>query len=182
MNAPTLLVMVGVPRSGKSTVASYLARTWGFTHVSSDEVRARYGIAHFSGDRREQFVQLATHLRSLEYLMMGENVVIDTTGMFASQRLLLLDLRMFVPATGRVMAVPAKRVVVAVETSPETLKKRYLASGRDLAQMDNYMRRFEPVEEIPGVTLLRCRNDTPAELELIKEKLVERLGLGDGVR
>ena len=177
MTTPWLVLLAGLPRTGKSTVAEYLASAHGFTRVCSDEVRDDYRINPWSGDPRENLVHMATHLRSLEPLLMGENVVVDSTAMFVGQRRVLFDTHIFNPASGALPALTVRRALVLLEASDEVIEQRYRDIGRRLENRAFYRERFHPVTEMPGVTVLRYRNDCAADLESIKQQMPRHLGL-----
>lgn len=93
---PTMYLMVGVPGSGKSTIAqsivSYLPRT---RLLSSDEYRAiHFGDVNDQTHNREVFSLLQS--AAIEALCKGENVVIDATNLTKKSRRTFLELREFV--------------------------------------------------------------------------------------
>jgi hypothetical protein len=88
---PALVVMAGTAGSGKSTVASYIARAWGAAHYQTDVVRKRLAglddMARSSGEERERLYSpemSARTYRELERLgaaalVGGGAVVLDGT-------------------------------------------------------------------------------------------------------
>lgn len=148
-----------------------MVENYGFKHVSSDDIRAEYGIKHWTNDPREAKVIFAVHGRSLEYLMMGEDVVLDTTAMFHSHRLAYFDLHVF--SRNKLFHIDAKKYLLSLDVSEDIWKQRQLAAGRDLGQIDFYRDRFEAVEPMEDVTNLRYDSNTPADLEKIKDGLAD---------
>jgi hypothetical protein len=97
--------------------------------------------------------------------------------MFVGQRRVLFDTRIFNPASGVVPTLTVRRALVLLEAADEVIERRYLDSGRALDNRAFYRERFQPVTEMPGVTVLRYRNDCTADLESIKQEMPRHLGL-----
>jgi predicted kinase len=172
MNIPRLVVMCGLPRSGKTSIARFLVGELGFEHVCADTIRDDYGIQWRGQDPRKPMVNLVVRLRAIEALAMGRDVVVDTTGMFRQQRALFLDPDVLV--LGKRQLIRARRYLLSLEITHETWKQRQQASGRDPAEQAFYLQRFEPVgpEEARGLDAhLRFDNDAPEALEQIKVEL-----------
>jgi predicted kinase len=84
-----LIMLVGLPASGKSTAARKLARR-GFTPLSADSIRRElYGDAAIQGDASEV---LAVFDRRLdELLAKGADIVVDNTNVWPDLRKPILD-------------------------------------------------------------------------------------------
>lgn len=178
MPYPKIIVLSGLPRSGKSSVAKYLCTELGFGHVNSDSIREEFGIKFGSNDRREQAVNHVARGRALEHLLMAENVVVDTTGMFRAQRDLFMDLR--IAAVNRLLRVKAQRILVSLQIEIAVWEQRQLAAGRSLAQKEFYVDRFQPVSSQEADLLdahLVFKNNTPSDLASIKHELAAFLAI-----
>ena len=74
---PNLIILVGIPGSGKSTKAKELV-SQGYTHISADRVRAHlYGNANCQGDSDHVFRVFNDQLNKA--LLASKNVVVDNT-------------------------------------------------------------------------------------------------------
>ena len=81
-----LILLVGVPGSGKTTYAKRLVReTPNTTHVSSDAIRKElYGDESVQQNPRIVFEVM--HKRTIEFLKAGANVVFDATNLTKRDR------------------------------------------------------------------------------------------------
>lgn len=78
MSKNVLIVMCGLPASGKSTYAQWLEESGMFKRVCPDLIRkAFYGDENIQGDGKRVFE--TAHHDIKEFACMGENVVFDAT-------------------------------------------------------------------------------------------------------
>ena len=78
-------VMVGIPASGKSSIAKKVAEDNNAVILSSDAIRAElYGDESVQGDPAEVFGLL--YRRAYENLVMNKNVIIDATNVSCKTR------------------------------------------------------------------------------------------------
>ncbi|MEJ8566316.1 AAA family ATPase [Elongatibacter sediminis] len=172
MDLPRLVVLSGLPRSGKSTVAALLAERHGFIRVCSDDLREEYGMVWGTRDSRESVVNHVVHYRAMEGLMMARDVVVDTTGMFRAQRRLFFDLSVY--SLGKVYPLNARRLLISLDVDDAVWQQRQRDAGRDLAQLGFYRDRFESVtpQEIREVDEhARYTNNTPDELDRMGKEI-----------
>lgn len=86
MKMPTLIVMCGLPGSGKSTYTKhYIEKYPNTVALSSDSIRAElYGREEVQGNPGEVFGLM--HKRTLDYLSAGKNVIYDATNLSRKDR------------------------------------------------------------------------------------------------
>ncbi len=176
MRVPTLVVLSGVPRSGKTTLARFLHEQHGFRHVSADQVRDEYGMKFGAEDPREALVNHAVQYRALEGLMMQQDVVIDSTAMFFKQRQLYFELARY--ALGRLYPVPARRLLVSLAVDESVWEQRLRDAGRTPQYKSFYFGRFHPVGDDEAAALdghLQFANNSTDDLETIKAVLSDWL-------
>jgi predicted kinase len=79
MNRPSLILLVGIPGSGKTTYAEkYIKENPCTVHLSSDKIRAElWGNEDTQGDNNEVFSLMQS--RAIETLNNGQSVVYDAT-------------------------------------------------------------------------------------------------------
>lgn len=78
MSKNVLIVMCGLPASGKSTYTNWLAESGVFFAVCPDSIRkAFYGDENIQGDGKRVFETAYHDIK--EYACLGENVVFDAT-------------------------------------------------------------------------------------------------------
>ena len=86
MNRPTLILLVGVPGSGKTTYAKdYIERNANTIHLSSDAIRKElYGDENIQGNPGEVFTLMQK--RAIEALNNGIDVIYDATNITRKDR------------------------------------------------------------------------------------------------
>ena len=86
MNRPSLILLVGIPGSGKTTYAEkYIEENHNTVHLSSDKIRAElWGNEATQGDNNEVFSLMQS--RAVEALNNGQNVVYDATNVTRKDR------------------------------------------------------------------------------------------------
>ncbi len=78
MSKQVLIVMCGLPASGKSTYSQWLEESGVFKRVCPDLIRKQlYGDENIQGDGKQVFETAYHDIK--EYACMGENVVFDAT-------------------------------------------------------------------------------------------------------
>ena len=85
MSKNVLIVMCGLPASGKSTYSQWLEESGAFKRVCPDLIRkAFYGDENIQGDGKRVFETAYNDIK--EYGSMGKNVVFDATNINANRR------------------------------------------------------------------------------------------------
>lgn len=85
MSKNVLIVMCGLPASGKSTYAEWLAESGVFCGVCPDKIRGElYGDENIQGDGKQVFA--IAHARIEDLGKDGNNVVFDATNINAKRR------------------------------------------------------------------------------------------------
>ena len=85
MSKNVLIVMCGLPASGKSTYSEWLAESGIFQRVCPDLIRkAFYGDENIQGDGKRVFETAYHDIK--EYACLGENVVFDATNIDRKRR------------------------------------------------------------------------------------------------
>ncbi len=84
-----IILMIGVPGSGKTTLAKKIAEK-GFQYINADGIREElYGNAAEQGDKEEVFNLFFERLEKL--MTAGTDVIIDNTNLNPKQRKPILD-------------------------------------------------------------------------------------------
>lgn len=86
MNRPTLILLVGIPGSGKTTYAQkYIENNPGTVYLSSDKIRKElWGDESVQGDNNEVFYRMQT--RAVNALNLGNDVIYDATNVTRKDR------------------------------------------------------------------------------------------------
>ena len=90
MNLPKLIIMVGLPGSGKSTRAKELAATGKCTILSSDSIRKELSGSEQDQTQNDKVFKLL-YQRMNEFLSKGESVIIDATNTTMKSRKRILS-------------------------------------------------------------------------------------------
>ena len=87
----SFIMMIGLPGSGKSTIAQAYSEGYGYEVVSSDAIREElYGDAAIQGDPQKVFKVF--HQRIEEVLKAGNNCIADATNLKRKNRISMLRL------------------------------------------------------------------------------------------
>lgn len=137
-----LLLIFGLPGTGKTTIARAFAQEFGATHLNSDILRRRMGLmGHYQLEEKEKvYAQLLQEAR--EALLHGETVVVDST--FYKE-----SIREPFRALAKACAVPLRWVEVrATESSlKQRLKQPRPDSEADFGVYEKIRDQFEPLTE-----------------------------------
>lgn len=92
MNRPSLILLVGIPGSGKTTYAeNYIQKHANTVHLSSDKIRAElWGNESIQGDNNQVFSLMQS--RAIEALNNGQSVVYDATNITRKDRSYIIAL------------------------------------------------------------------------------------------
>ncbi len=91
MNVPVLVILMGLPSSGKSYVATHLKHKYSFTVLSGEDI----AIQLFGTEKvfKDQYVEAYNYLRqeATKLILQGKSVVIDGTNLKHSFRQQIYD-------------------------------------------------------------------------------------------
>ena len=143
MNFTKLIMVVGLPGTGKSTFSRALAGKLGARHLNSDIVRTELGLRdqYRPEDKARVYEELLN--RSKNLLVSGHTVIVDAT-------LYREDLRQPYLDAARTLSCPI--LWIELHTPEESIKKR-VAKQRAYSQADFAVYRkikkdYEPLKEV----------------------------------
>lgn len=135
MNRPTLILLVGIPGSGKTTYAEkYIEEHYNTIHLSSDKIRAElYGNEDTQGNPNDVFSLMQS--RAVEALNNGQSVVYDATNVTRKDRAGIIS------ACPKFVKIECHIVWAPIETCIErdTARERTVGNG----VIDKMLKRFQ---------------------------------------
>ena len=135
MNRPTLILLVGIPGSGKTTYAEeYINERTNTIHISSDRIRAElWGNEAIQGNNNEVFSLMQS--RAIEALNNGQSVVYDATNITRKDRSYIISL------CPKFAKIECHIVWAPIETCIERDAARERTVGKEV--IDRMLKRFQ---------------------------------------
>lgn len=158
MNRPKLILLVGIPGSGKTTYAkNYITNDKNTIHLSSDKIREElWGNEAIQGDNNEVFSLMQS--RAIEALNNGQDVIYDATNVTRKDRSYIID------RCPKFAKIEAHIIWAPIETCIERDAARERTVGKEV--IDKMLKRFQPVyydEGIDDIKLIRPNNFSSKE-------------------
>ncbi len=134
LRIPTLYIMVGLPRSGKSTWVNQNHHHLRAAIASGDDVRRALGINRWDRGRQPEVLKI---LRTMVFAMLlrGQNVIVDETNHTIAQRRRWVHL----PCNKRVV------YIVVLQPTWEETKRRCAESEFPVEVVRRKLKQFQPV-------------------------------------
>lgn len=135
MNRPRLILLCGIPGSGKSTYAKeYIVQNSNTVHLSSDSIRAElYGDESIQGDPAEVFSLMQK--RAVEALNNGNDVLYDATNITRKDRASIISI------CPKFANIEAHIIWAPIEVCIERDSKRERTVGKEV--VDRILKRFQ---------------------------------------
>ncbi len=125
---PPLVVVSGLPGTGKSFFCRKLAERLPFVILTSDALRRTLFPSPSYGDAESKQLFRASHALIEELLRKGIPVIFDATNLLERHREYLYHIA---------DKVGAKLILVSIEAPPEVVRQRLLARGKAPAENDS---------------------------------------------
>ena len=147
MNRPSLILLVGVPGSGKTTYAEkYVEEHPNTIHISSDRIRAElWGSEATQGDNNEVFSLMQS--RTIEELNNGKNVVYDATNITRKDRSYIIAL------CPKFVKIECHIVWAPIETCIERDSARNRTVGKEV--INRMLKRFQSPYYDEGISEIK---------------------------
>ena len=142
MNMPKLVLIVGIPGSGKTTYAKSYIKQYSGVHLSSDFIRKElYGDESIQGSPNEVFALMQK--RTVEALNDGRSVVYDATNVTRKDRAGIIA------ACPKFVQIEAHVVWAPIKTCIERDAARERTVGKTV--IDRMLKRFQPPFHDEGI-------------------------------
>ena len=138
-----IVVVFGLPGTGKSTFARLFSRRLGFTHLNTDVIRHLLHARQKYLDHEREHIYDQMMLKSEEVLSKNENLVLDGTFYGKSQRLKVQNIASRNNAQVKWIQITANETTVE-----ERMKKKRKFSEADFGVYEIVRAQFEPFEEV----------------------------------
>ena len=167
MNRPSLILLVGIPGSGKTTYAEkYIKEHPDTVHLSSDKIRAElWGDEGIQGDNNEVFSLMQT--RAIETLNNGHSVVYDCTNVTRKDRSCIISL------CPKFAKIECHIVWAPIETCIERDAARERTVGKEV--IDKMLKRFQPVWYDEGVHEIKLVRPNDFDIDTYGYQIVEAM-------
>ena len=143
MNRPKLILLVGIPGSGKTTYAkNYIEHNSNTIHLSSDAIRKElYGDENIQGNPGDVFSLMQK--RTIEALNNGFNVIYDATNVTRKDRASIISI------CPKITKIECHIIWAPIETCIERDSKRKRTVGKEV--IDRMLKRFQAVYYDEGI-------------------------------
>lgn len=153
MNRPSLILLVGIPGSGKTTFAEkYIKENPNTIHLSSDKIREElWGNEATQGDNNEVFSLMQS--RTIDALNNGQSVVYDATNITRKDRSYIISL------CPKFAKIECCVVWAPIETCVERDAARKRTVGKEV--IDRMLKRFQAPYYDEGIDEIKVVWNTP---------------------
>lgn len=158
MNKPSLIILCGIPGSGKTTYAkNYIERNFNTIHLSSDAIRKElYGDENIQGNPGDVFSLMQN--RAVEALNNGCDVLYDATNITRKDRSGIIGV------CPKFVKIEVHIIWAPIKTCIERDSKRERTVGKEI--IDRMLKRFQAVyydEGIDEIKIVRPNNFNPTD-------------------
>ena len=169
MNRPSLILLVGIPGSGKTTYAEkYIKDHPDTVHLSSDKIREElWGNEATQGDNSQVFSLMQS--RAIEALNNGQNVVYDATNITRKDRSYIIAL------CPKFVKIECHIVWAPIETCIERDAARDRTVGKEV--IDRMLKRFQPVWHDEGINEIKLIRPDNFDISKYGHQIVEAMNI-----
>ena len=167
MNRPSLILLVGIPGSGKTTYAEkYIKEHPGTVHLSSDKIREElWGNEATQGDNNEVFSLMQS--RAIDALNNGYSVIYDCTNMTRKDRACIISI------CPKFAKIEAHVIFSPIETCIERDAARERTVGK--AVIDKMLKRFQPVWYDEGIHEIKIVRPDDFDISVYGNKIMNAM-------
>ena len=167
MNRPSLILLVGIPGSGKTTYAEkYIKEHPGTVHLSSDKIREElWGNEATQGDNNEVFYRMQR--RAIDGLNFGYNVIYDCTNMTRQDRSCIISV------CPKFAKIECHIIWAPIETCIERDAARKRTVGKSV--IDKMLKRFQPVWYDEGIHEIKIVRPDGFDIAAYGKKIMDAM-------
>ena len=172
METPRLVSTTGYPSAGKSFVANYLCEEYGFTKISSDDLRDSLYSRDFiqlkeeaNGELKENLIWNILHNAKFLNIYHGLDTILDITAKNDEIRKNILSTKTY---EGE---LKADKYLLWIDATEENIRKRNLQKNRTNDVFSEWKPEWENPKESNLYRLIRLENNTQRDQERIIKTL-----------
>lgn len=167
LSKPHLVVMVGIPGSGKSFFADHFAETFNAPIISFDQLRDElFDQPTFTNDEYSIIERVADHQLG-ELFKTEQTIIYDGSGQQRQERTKL---------TKRAQSAGYETLFIWVQTETTTAKKRAMKRTKghfSSAMFDDAFKRFSAPHETEHATVISGKHTYASQLKIVLKRLIE---------
>lgn len=167
MNRPTLILLCGIPGSGKTTYAErYIKEHPDTVHLSSDKIREElWGNEATQGDNNQVFSLMQS--RAIEALNNGQDVVYDATNVTRKDRSYIITL------CPKFAKIECHVIWASIETCIERDAARERTVGKEV--IDKMLKRFQAPYYDEGIDEIKIKRNHVIEERIYDNNIYEAM-------
>lgn len=168
LSKPHLIIMVGIPGSGKTFFAEHFSSTFKAPFINANHLRDQIFKSNNLNPRELRIIQ-----QSSEY-MLDEMLKTKLTILYEGKTNLRADR---INLAKKARDAGYEPLFVWVQTEPITAKKRTLKSTNNQLrpeEFDNKLNRFSPPHSTEKATVISGKHTYPSQLKIVLIKLASR--------
>jgi predicted kinase len=169
LNRPHLIIMVGIPGSGKSFFAEHFAKTFRAPIISYGQLYKEFDKLPIDNKDKDSVISHVANYMLGEVLKTGLTVLYD--GQIYSRTCLDLIAK-------KARALDYEPLFVWVQTDSATSKNRAIKSNTDkpaltAGQFDQILKQFSPPERTKNIVVISGKHTYTSQLKIVLKYLAE---------
>lgn len=167
LNHPHLIIMIGIPGSGKSFFAEHFADTFKAPIISYDKIRKNLH-RHISDEKsQKQIANDFAEYMLVEVLKTNQTVLLD--GQISTKS-------NYESVSKKARELGYEPLFIWVQTDVETSKKRIMKSGSDksaltLEDFNKLVKSFSPPERVKNIVVISGKHTYSSQLKIVLKYL-----------
>ncbi len=169
LNKPHIIVMVGIPGSGKSFFAEHFADTFNASLVSFDKIRTNLFQTPTRSNAEQSAIRRVADYMTSELLKTGRTIIYDGATESRTDRMAIARLAREAGYETLLVWVQTESVSAKQRATKPTRDKQHLTAD----QFDSIVKRFTAPNTSEKVVVISGKHTYPSQLKIVLKNLVE---------